>query len=104
LATARAQEGANEQLTRFNNIFETFTGKFNEAQSSPNPEYACAIKLLKDDGAAIGLSVQERFEIGKWLGKVPKDVTFYVNNDEEVRMLWLKSTLSEIQARGLTNQ
>lgn len=95
---AKAQKESCDELVRFNNIFETFAGKFNDAQSTPNPEYAHAIKLLRDDGAAMGLSPQQRMDIGSFLGKNPKEVTLYVNNDAEVRALWLQKILSTLES------
>lgn len=96
-AAAKAQQEGSDAITKFNNIFAGFVDKFNEVQASPNPEYACAIKLLKEHR---GLSVQERMDISTYLGSNPKDVTLYVNSDAEVRALWLQQTLSMLNARN----
>jgi hypothetical protein len=81
----------------FNGIFAGFVDKFNETQTSANPEYACAIKLLREQDG-VGLSAQERMDISSFLGRNPKDVTLYVNSDAEVRALWLQQTLSKLNA------
>ncbi|KAG1790871.1 uncharacterized protein HD556DRAFT_1445652 [Suillus plorans] len=86
---AKVQQESSDELVRFNNIFETFTVKFDDSQSSSNPEYTQALKLLRDDSTTIGLSPQERMDIGSFLGRNPRDITLYVNSDVEVRELWL---------------
>lgn len=96
-AATKAQQEASDAITEFNGIFAGFVDKFNETQTSANPEYACAIKLLRgQDG--VGLSAQERMDISSFLGRNPRDVTLYVNSDAEVRALWLQQTLSKLNA------
>jgi hypothetical protein len=93
----KVQQEGSDAITKFNNIFEGFVHKFHAQDESPNPEYARAIKLLKErDG--VELTTQERMDISVYLGGHMKEVTMYVNSDDDVRHLWLQQTLSAINA------
>ncbi|KAG1838853.1 hypothetical protein DFJ58DRAFT_733588 [Suillus subalutaceus] len=94
----QAQQESRDELVRFNNIFETFTEKFNDSTLSPNSKYTHAIKLLQDDAAAMGLSPQEQMDMGSFLGRNPRDTTLYVNSDAEVGVLWLRQALQTLSA------
>ncbi|KAG0708358.1 hypothetical protein DFH29DRAFT_994199 [Suillus ampliporus] len=96
-ASVKAQQEGSDAIMKFNNIFEGFIDKFNNTQMSLNPEYACAIRMLKEhDGA--GLSAQERMGISSFMGRHPKEVTLYINSDDDVRALWVQQTLATINA------
>ena len=96
-AAAKAQQDGADAMSKLSKVLEGFVEQYKETQSSPNAEYARAIKLLEGESAQAGLSPKDQMDISIFLGKNSKDVMLYVNSPANIRALWLQQTLSTIR-------